>query len=134
MTTVEFVDRGGNPVGSVTVTKGGELFADPWLESVVDTWAAKGRPAAEFAAFYNGWSNGHVSGRVAQPEKGAGMAAPLGSGDRFKALTKKLAARSDVSDPDAVAATIGRRKYGKTGMAQMAAAGRRKKTPGSNQS
>lgn len=90
MTTVEFVDRAGNPIGIVTVTEAGELRADPWLESVVDTWAAKDRPAAEFAAFYDGWSNGHVSGRVTQAERGTAMAAPLGSGARFKALSNKL--------------------------------------------
>lgn len=38
--------------------------------------------------------------------------ARLGSGERFKALTKKLAGRPGVSDPAALAAAIGRKKYG----------------------
>lgn len=46
--------------------------------------------------------------------------AKLGSGARFKALTKK------VGSP-ALAAYIGRKKYGAKKMASMAAAGRRKK-------
>ena len=61
------------------------------------------------------------------------MAAPLGTGGRFAALKKKLAARGDVADPTAVAAKIGRSKYGKAGMAKLAAAGRTK-TPGSAKS
>ena len=53
--------------------------------------------------------------------------AKLGSGARFKALKAKLAGRKDgVKDPGAVAAAIGRAKYGKAKMAKMAAAGRRR--------
>lgn len=51
--------------------------------------------------------------------------AKLGSGARFKALTKKLD-REGVRDPKALAASIGRKKYGAKKMAQMAAAGRKK--------
>lgn len=50
----------------------------------------------------------------------------LGSGARFKRLKKKLAKRKDVRDPGALAAAIGRKKFGKKKMAKMAAAGRRK--------
>lgn len=49
---------------------------------------------------------------------------PLGSGARFAALKAKLAARGDVADPAAVAAKIGRKKYGKAAMQAMAAKGR----------
>lgn len=49
---------------------------------------------------------------------------PLGSGERFKALEKSL--KGKVSNPAAVAASIGRKKYGATKMAKMAAAGRKK--------
>lgn len=48
----------------------------------------------------------------------------LGSGKRFKALKKKL--KGKVKDPAAVAATIGRKKYGKAKMAKMSAAGRKR--------
>ena len=39
----------------------------------------------------------------------------LGSGERFKAPTKKLAARGDVRDPKAAVAAIGRAKFGSRG-------------------
>ena len=54
------------------------------------------------------------------------MAAKLGSGERFKALTKKLAA-GGAKNPKAVAAAIGRRKYGSAKFSQLAAAGRKRK-------
>lgn len=53
--------------------------------------------------------------------------AKLGSGARFKALSKKIGKKKGVSNPDAIAAVIGREKYGKTKMAKMAAAGKKKK-------
>lgn len=51
----------------------------------------------------------------------------LGSGKRFKALEKKIAAKGDVQDPSAVAAVIGRKKYGADKMASMAKVGKAKK-------
>ena len=51
------------------------------------------------------------------------MKAKLGSGARFKALTKKLAKK--VKNPAAVAAFIGRKKYGKVAFQKMAAAGKK---------
>lgn len=54
------------------------------------------------------------------------MAAPkLGTGARFKALSAKLAKRPGVKDPDALAAAIGRAKYGARRMAGWAAKGRK---------
>lgn len=50
----------------------------------------------------------------------------LGSGKRFAALEKSIAAKHDVSNPAAVAASIGRKKYGEEKMAKMAAAGRKR--------
>lgn len=50
----------------------------------------------------------------------------LGSGERFKELSQKLAHRSGVEDPKALAAFIGRRKYGAAKMAKLAAKGRSK--------
>lgn len=44
----------------------------------------------------------------------------------FKKLTAELAAKGNVDDPKAVAAAIGREKYGTAGMAALAAAGRAK--------
>jgi hypothetical protein len=58
--------------------------------------------------------------------KASKKAAPLGTGQRFKSLTRKLAARG-VRNPSALAAYIGRRKYGKAGMAALSAAGRKRK-------
>lgn len=49
--------------------------------------------------------------------------ARLGSGGRFRALTRKGMSK-------ALAAYIGRKKYGKRRMAKMAAAGRRRRSRG----
>lgn len=54
------------------------------------------------------------------------MKPKLGSGARFKAIEEK-ARKSGASNPAAVAASVGIKKYGKKKMAEMAAAGRRKK-------
>lgn len=57
------------------------------------------------------------------------MAKPkLGSGERFKALAQKLASRrgkKKIRDPKALAAAIGRKKYGKKRFQQLATHGRR---------
>ncbi len=55
--------------------------------------------------------------------RGDAAKAALGSGGRFKALSKKLKDKG-AKDPDALAAHIGRKKYGARKMAAMAAAGR----------
>ena len=52
--------------------------------------------------------------------------APLGGGARFAALKASIAARPGVREPGAVAAFIGRKKFGKAKFQAMAAAGRRK--------
>lgn len=49
----------------------------------------------------------------------------LGSGKRFAALESKLASKG-IDDPSALAAVIGRKKYGAKKMAGMAAKGRSK--------
>ena len=50
----------------------------------------------------------------------------LGSGERFRKLTAKLRGKG-ARDPKALAAWIGRKKYGAKKMNQMAARGRRRK-------
>lgn len=45
----------------------------------------------------------------------------------FTRLERRLAHRKGVRNPRALAASIGRKKYGSEGMARKAAAGRRKK-------
>lgn len=49
----------------------------------------------------------------------------LGGGGRFQKLKKELAGQG-VKDPGALAASIGRKKYGKKKFQQMAAKGKRK--------
>jgi len=49
----------------------------------------------------------------------------LGGGGRFQKLERSIAAKGKVSNPGAVAATIGRKKYGKKKFQAMAAEGRR---------
>lgn len=53
------------------------------------------------------------------------MSAPLGQGGRFKALENKLAHRPGVTNPGALAAYIGRKKYGNKRFAKLSAGGRR---------
>ncbi len=50
--------------------------------------------------------------------------APVGSGERFAALTKQLSSSGKVSDAPALAAEIGRKKYGKSRFQTMAAKGK----------
>lgn len=52
---------------------------------------------------------------------------PLGSGGRFAALEGKLASRPGVTDPGALAAYIGRKKYGASRFQALSAKGRKKK-------
>lgn len=51
--------------------------------------------------------------------------AKLGSGTRFKALTKKLA-KKGTTNPKALAAYIGRKKFGAKRFAQLSAQGRKR--------
>jgi len=51
--------------------------------------------------------------------------APLGSGGRFAALKDKLASQPGVTNPGALAASIGRKKYGKKKMASLSSQGRK---------
>ena len=55
----------------------------------------------------------------------AGKSMKPGGGGRFQKLKKQLAGKG-VKDPGALAASIGRKKYGKTKFQQMAAKGRTK--------
>ncbi len=50
----------------------------------------------------------------------------LGGGGRFAALKEKIASRGSVRDPAAVAAAIGRKKYGAAKFTALAAAGKKK--------
>ena len=60
--------------------------------------------------------------RKARPD----ASAPLGEGGRFAAVEADAAA-SGARDPAAVAAAVGRRKYGKARFQKMAAAGRKRR-------
>lgn len=55
---------------------------------------------------------------------------PLGSGARFSALSQALASRPGVQNPDALAASIGRQKYGKEHFQAIAARARSRKHHG----
>lgn len=52
------------------------------------------------------------------------MTEPLGSGRRFRGLSAKLAKNPRIKNPDAVAAMIGRKKFGAERYAKLAAKGR----------
>lgn len=64
------------------------------------------------------WYNIHMGDLMAK--------AKLGTGTRFKSLTKKLT-KQGASNPKALAASIGRKKYGKAKFQDMVAKGRRRK-------
>ena len=51
----------------------------------------------------------------------------LGSGKRFSKLMDKLKKRGGIKNPAALAASIGRKKYGAEKMAHLAAAGKKHK-------
>lgn len=55
----------------------------------------------------------------------------LGTGARFAALKRKLAKKPGVTNPAAVAAAIGRKKYGKKKFAKLASAGKKRKASSS---
>lgn len=61
---------------------------------------------------------------AAKSAPSSGSKPKLGSGARFAALKESLASRPGVTDPGALAASIGRRKYGAGKMASMANKGR----------
>lgn len=71
-----------------------------------------------------------TEGDITLTPKGVSMAkgrkAKLGSGARFKSLKRKLS-KKGVRNPGAVAASIGRKKYGKKRFQSMAAKGRKRK-------
>jgi len=48
----------------------------------------------------------------------------LGSGKRFAALKSELASRPGVTDPGALAAALGRKKFGKSKFQKLAAKGK----------
>lgn len=54
-----------------------------------------------------------------------------GGGGRFAALTNKLESQGkSAASAKAIAASVGRKKYGSAGMAKMAAAGRKRASKG----
>jgi hypothetical protein len=59
-------------------------------------------------------------------ELGGAKKPKLGTGARFKALKNKLAGKKGITNPGALAASIGRKKYGARKMAAMSAKGRSK--------
>jgi len=50
----------------------------------------------------------------------------LGTGERFARLKAKIAKRGDVRDPGAVAAMVGRKKYGAQRFQALSVAGRKR--------
>jgi hypothetical protein len=54
----------------------------------------------------------------------------LGGGGRFAKLKASIAKKGNVSNPGAVAAAIGRKKYGKAKMTKMAVAGKKRAAKG----
>lgn len=51
--------------------------------------------------------------------------AKLGSGERFKKLKEKLSHQKDIKNPGALAASIGREKFGNKKMSELAQKGKK---------
>ena len=84
----------------------------------MDSSAPRWNPAGE--ASCPGWEKEKFYAEHQGVNNGTGK---LGSGERFAKLKGKLA-KQGVSDPGALAASIGRKKYGKAKMQKMAAKGK----------
>lgn len=56
------------------------------------------------------------------------MAATPGSGQRFKQLVKRLKSEGGINDPNALAAELGRKKYGQKKMTDFSLKGRKRKS------
>jgi len=65
-----------------------------------------------------------MGGTRVEHEAAPNPKAPVGQGGRFSALKNKLASEPGVRNPGALAASIGRKKYGASKMAAMSEAGR----------
>ena len=63
--------------------------------------------------------------KKAMPKTFDGKSTKVGGGGRF-AMVEASAKKSGASNPAAVAAAVGRAKYGKEGMAKMSAAGKKR--------
>lgn len=72
-----------------------------------------------------GVSPGLPGAMTAMKDGGKVKKPKLGTGERFAALKSKIAQDPNVTDPGAVAAAIGRKKYGSKKMASMAAKGKK---------
>jgi hypothetical protein len=55
-----------------------------------------------------------------------GKSTKLGGGGRFAKLRDEIAAKGNVSNPDAVAAAVGRKRLGKAAFQKLAAEGRKR--------
>jgi hypothetical protein len=78
---------------------------------------------APFGMKYGGSIMGEVGKKARGMARGGSM--KLGGGGRFKKLAGSLA-KKGIRNPNALAASIGRSKFGGKRMAKMAAAGRRR--------
>lgn len=67
--------------------------------------------------------NGALAKAAAKAYDKVKVSSKPGEGERFQALKKAIASRGNVDNPAAVAASIGRKKYGKKKFQAMAAKG-----------
>lgn len=92
-------------------------------------WSASARLASAEARRSRGFTiNEQRKGRMLLNEPGKSM--KPGGGGRFQKLRDAIARKGNVSDPDAVAAALGREKYGKKQFAKFSATGRRRAAKG----
>jgi hypothetical protein len=75
-----------------------------------------------FPTKYDTATNTHVRVKPKSPAK-PNSNAPVGQGGRFAALKQKIGQEPGVNDPGAVAASIGRKKYGNAGFNKLSQQG-----------
>jgi hypothetical protein len=77
---------------------------------------------------YHKMPDGTMMKGAKHSKEGAGKKPPVGTGERFSMLVSQMQKRGmDEGRAKAVAAAIGRKKYGKAKFQKMAATGRKKK-------
>lgn len=113
-------------MGFVVGKAGAEMTDQAFVDVLIKAAYAEGLQAGlELAAAKEATRKGHklTPGSLKGGKSEPAAKAPAGEGARFKALKRKISGK--VKNPGAVAAAIGRAKFGKKKFQQMAARGRK---------
>lgn len=99
-----------------------------WIAVANGVYVTATGVASVFPAPLNGWLSTGILFLAGSLTLGLKLLdAPLGSGKRFQSLEGQLAKRPGIRDPAALAATIGRNKYGQKRLQNLSIRGRRRR-------